>query len=515
MKNKITYKPNLSLENLPGEAWKDVPGLDGVAELSNYGRVKTVRRWVERAGIGGGFWKKDRILTNRVQVQELVYLKRKKYQLAVSVGFEGKKYSFAIGRMVHYLFVKKFKLEDRHILTSYKDGNPFNVHYQNLLLTTSSLSIINAYNKDHRPLECFGNKANSIVQYDKKGKKIATFKSIYQAARATALKMSTITGQLKNGIGYTGGFIWRYEKGASNNKVVTPAIRNKMASVQFHTEVISQYDLSGKKLTEFENLNVAAKVVSIQPNQIKRVIEGKLSSAAGYYWQLGKGKKMVNTDHLRQKRKLYLEQKSRPVTQYGLDGNFIEHHKSVTSASSSTNISIMAIFSALKDGAGTRTGKGFIWKYGKGRKKMVVSDRVKKKLYLHNLYIQPVTQYSLDGKRVATHANLKDAAKKMNGQHHQLVLVIEGKRLSFKNFCWVLGKGARHINVDIKSAQIARRKKIPKPVVQLSLSGNKLKEYSSIAEASIQTGISSQYIAAAARGRHTSAKGFKWGYKKI
>lgn len=42
------YK-NLSLENLPNEEWRDIPGYQGVFEVSNYGRVKIVSRKYTRS----------------------------------------------------------------------------------------------------------------------------------------------------------------------------------------------------------------------------------------------------------------------------------------------------------------------------------------------------------------------------------------------------------------------------------------------------------------------------------
>jgi NUMOD1 domain/NUMOD4 motif len=513
LNTKKSYKQNFSLENLPGEKWEDLPRLDGVCQISNYGRVKSLRRWVERSNVGG-FWKKERILTNIVQVQEFLKGKNKCYLLRISIGFEGKKYSFLIGRTVYYLFVKKFKLEDRRILTAYKDGDSFNVHYSNLILTSSSTVVVNSYQTNRRSRERFGMKPKTVIQYDKEGKEITTYPSISQAAKLSGINLNTIVGQLNNGIGYTGGFIWKYKKEIKNKEIVTTAIRNKMASVALHTEIVTQYDLTGKKLREFENLNSAAKGVKVQPNHIRMVLLGKLSSTAGYYWQLGSGEKEVSVENLWEGRKKWRERICRPVTQYDMEGNFVDYFLSITAAAEQTGILGMTIFSALKDG-GSRTCKGFIFRYGKGRKKISVPERVKKKLYLEDLFSKPVTQYTLDGKRVAVHVNLKDAAKKVKGQLYGLVAVIEGKRLSFKGFCWRLGKGGITTNVDeVKNTEEARRKKISRPVIQYSLAGKKISEFASIKEAAFSTGTSTAQIGAVARGKYKAAKGYKWKYKK-
>ena len=513
MNTKKLYKQNFSLEDIPGEQWEDLPLLDGAYQLSNYGRVKSLRRWIERSG-RGGFWKKERILTNGVRVQELINSKNKCYMLAVLIGFEKKKYSFQIGRLVYYLFVKKFKLENRSILIGFKDGNPFNVHYSNLFLTSPSALAVNCYEQNRRPRECFGNKAKTVIQYDKEGQLIATYLSVYQAAKKSGVDINNLFGQLNNGIGYTGGFIWKYKKDIKSNEIVTTAIRKKILSIELHSEIVTQYDLTGKKLREFENLNSAAKAVKIQPNQIRMVLLGKFSSAAGYYWQLGSGEKKVSLENLWEGRKKWRERICRPVTQYDMEGNFDDYFPSITAAAEQTGILGMTIFSALKDG-GSRTCKGFLFRYGKGRKKISIPERVKKKRYLEDLFSKPVTQYTLDGKRIAVHANLKDAAKKVKGQLYGLVAAIERKRLSFKGFCWKPGKGSMFANFDeIKNTEIARRKKISKPVIQYSLVGKKIKEFASIKEAAAATGTHATQIGDVARGKYKAAKGYKWEYKK-
>lgn len=52
---------NLQLEDLPNEVWVDVYGYDGIYEVSNLGRVKSLERYVSN-GRGGKMSVKERIL---------------------------------------------------------------------------------------------------------------------------------------------------------------------------------------------------------------------------------------------------------------------------------------------------------------------------------------------------------------------------------------------------------------------------------------------------------------------
>lgn len=43
-----SYSLVLTLEDLPNEEWKDIPGYDGIYQCSNYGRIKSLRREFKR-----------------------------------------------------------------------------------------------------------------------------------------------------------------------------------------------------------------------------------------------------------------------------------------------------------------------------------------------------------------------------------------------------------------------------------------------------------------------------------
>lgn len=47
LKPQYPYQ-NTSLKNIKGERWKDIPGFEGEYQLSNYGRLKSLDRWVDR-----------------------------------------------------------------------------------------------------------------------------------------------------------------------------------------------------------------------------------------------------------------------------------------------------------------------------------------------------------------------------------------------------------------------------------------------------------------------------------
>ena len=435
-KNQLEAWQNLSLLNLPGEKWKDIPQLDGAYEISNFGRVKSKRRWIMRPN-NMGFWLKEKIRKIQVQTQVVSDGKRKIQRLRIILRYDKFSYSIGIARMVYYLFIKEFDLEARSIFISCKDENPFHVHFSNLLFTSPSKTITKAYQKEHRPRDSFGNKARPIAQYDKTGKKIAEYPSIYEAAKLTGIGLSAINAQMSYSIGYTGGYIWIYIKKKPENIIISPAIKRRIDSEQIHRQImITKYDLKGQKIKVYENLNAAAKAEKIQPNSIKLVLKGEVQTAGGFYWEKGDGKKQVSVEHIGSGRKTMY----RAVTQYDLEGDRVVCFISITEAAKQTGIAKPIIDSALACGA-SATGAGYIWRYGKGAKKIKVHQRIVRKKYLEDLLKHPVTQYNLNGKRIKIYKNLRDAAKRIKGDLYQLLYAVTGKSLTYKKYLWQKGEG--------------------------------------------------------------------------
>lgn len=359
-KNEYPYQ-NRSLSDMKGEVWEDIPFLDGAYIISNYGRVKALQRWVERAG-NKGFWLSDKILSTRIQLQKVSGGKRILKRLSVIVSYEKKKYHIAIARMVYNLFVEKFDLADRSIFISYKDENPFNIHPANLLLTNPSDTITSAYRRNHRSRDAFGNKAFSITQFDTNGKKLNTFQSIQEAASAAGITSSGLSDVLKKGHGFGGGFIWRYGTNKKQLSTIPPEVNITLESKKLHSSIISQYDLTGKKVKEHASIKAAALVVKTQPNSIKNVILGNSFSCKGYHWKLGKGPNKINiTPILEKQQEKRKKSICRPVSQYEVTGKRICTYESVAEAARAMGVTDMSIHAALKENG--PHCKGFIWKY--------------------------------------------------------------------------------------------------------------------------------------------------------
>ena len=509
MKEKYPYK-HFSLTNMKGEKWCDIPSLGGAYQISNYGRIKTINRWVQVTGSARDYRVKEKIRKAQVSTQTVSGGKRKLHRLAIMLKLEGKHHSIGIARMVYFLFVRKFDLEDRTLVVVCKDDDPFNIRPGNLRLITSSASATKAYRLEHRPRDSFKNKAYPVSQYDLQGKYIRTFPSINAAAQASGIHCSGISAALHSSNAYAGDYLWTQGKPGKDITRVPQYAKKKVASDQLHSSVITQYDLHGKKLKEFSNLKQAARTLKSQPNLIRRAVLGISLTAKGYYWVLGKGPAHLVLERLQTSRQNWEKKICRPVTQYSLNGDRIATYPSQAEAARQVKIRTTLISSALLSKT-LHSGGGYFWQYGEGTPQIKVPERLKRRYALQRFYDQPVTQYDRQGKRIAIYNTVTAAAKAINAQLHGLVAALTGKLLTCAGYYWHLGNGKAKINIDaVEKAEQRRLKKLSFPVVQYSLSGKKINSFPSMAAARRATGVHESNIRRVINGKSTKAKGFRW-----
>lgn len=111
------------------EEWRDIPGYEGLYQVSSFGRVKRLagspKCWTERI---------------------LKQVPNKGYpQVALS------KNGCPLTRQVHQLVCLAFLGEANHLHVNHKDGNPLNNHLSNLEYVTPSENSLHAYNTGLQP----------------------------------------------------------------------------------------------------------------------------------------------------------------------------------------------------------------------------------------------------------------------------------------------------------------------------------------------------------------------------
>jgi NUMOD4 motif/NUMOD1 domain len=430
---------NTSLKDIKGEKWEDIPRLDGACQISNYGRVKVLRRWVETAR--GGFWLKEKIL--KIQVRQSL-----KKPLTVNVSFEKKKYGISIARYVYCLFVKKFDTENRKLVIDYKDGNPYNITLKNLVLSTASSRITKAYKNNRRPLDSFGNKALSITQYSGNGEIISEYASITAAAKKNGLNGSHIGNALNTESHLAHGFLWYYGSNKPAQVSIPGEARRKISKRQFLYTPISQYDEAGNKIAVYPSIPAAAKAKQIQLYKLQLAVTDHTIKCGGFFWRSGKGPKKIDlASVIEKRRKRRIKNLATPVTQYDLEGNRLAIFPSQTDAAKALKKTSAAIFSALNYNENGTAG-GYIWRYGEGPVKIKVSARIKRKTELEIWYKKPVSKYDIKGRRVQSYSSVYKAAGVCKLTRALIVYSMMGSTNRYGGYYWREGTGKARINVN-------------------------------------------------------------------
>lgn len=179
------------------EIWKPISGFEGLYEVSNLGRVRSVDRVIKRTN-GYLLPLKGKILPQ--------YKKRGNspfYRLYVNLSKDGKSYSKTVHRLVASAFIPNpMGLEQ----VNHLDENPLNNNVWNLEWCS------NEYNHNYGTRNTRHAKAleKSIEAYDVDGNFIGVFQSIKEAALCLHLDPSAITKVCKGKIRFTGDYRFRY-----------------------------------------------------------------------------------------------------------------------------------------------------------------------------------------------------------------------------------------------------------------------------------------------------------------
>ena len=220
---------NRLLKNLKGEQWKEIPDAAGYYLISNYGRVKSLPRYIElyiaRQQRSISYYTKEKILTVRVKEKWNSIIDRPYYECTIVICFERNERRYMIGRLVYHAFIKEIDFEKDRLMIMHKDGDGLNNYYKNLVAGHRSDVIQRSYNKK-RHISPFALKSKKeieqisrrsaitrqkpVIQLSLDGKEIKRFAGIKEASQQTGVQDSNITNMLKGNRKTAGGYLWKY-----------------------------------------------------------------------------------------------------------------------------------------------------------------------------------------------------------------------------------------------------------------------------------------------------------------
>lgn len=258
------YK-NLSLENLPNEEWRDVVGYEGLYQVSNLGRVKSLKR------NSIPYYYKNTLTTytvnERICKQSIVM-----GYLMVNLSKNNIKEQIKVHRLVAMMFIPN---PNNYPQVNHKNENKLSNKSENLEWCTSKYN--NNYgtrnkriSKKQRNDPRFSKK---IMQFSLDGKFIKEWESICEAGRAgyNRKSISNICNKEK-GYHTANGFLWKF---SDDNTIITPYVNPILRPIRCYTK-------DGIFVKDFPSIKSACLELGLDCGAVSWCCTGKGKSHKGY-----------------------------------------------------------------------------------------------------------------------------------------------------------------------------------------------------------------------------------------
>lgn len=260
----------LSLKDFEGEIWKDIAGFKGVYQVSNYGRIKALDRYITNCR-GVKYFCKGKIISPWKNTGG--YCRYFLYK-------NNTKVCIIAHRLVAELFVPN---PNNLPIVNHKDENPSNNCFWNLewCTHTYNMNYGTAPLRKKRKMLNRPDESRTIYQFTLSGELVNTYPSANEAERQTGIKATNILSVCGNKRSSSaGGFIWSQ----SNNKddINDKINRKKDKAYSYAQKRVVRYTKNGVYIDEFPSISAAAKTLGIHKDTISRVCKNK-----GYYKTAG------------------------------------------------------------------------------------------------------------------------------------------------------------------------------------------------------------------------------------
>lgn len=264
-----------------------------------------------------------------------------------------------------------------------------------------------------------------VAQYDLDGNYIAKYKSIEEASSAVNVERITL---------YTltsAGYIWRIISDLDRDYTL-PLSKEEVERVYVNgnSKEVYQYDLSGKFLRSWAGMRIAARELNISNNIIASACKGqKFKTAGGYIWrdacEYEYGKDLSEEEVI----KLTTKSNSFGISQYTLDGDFVQWFPSISKASTITGIHNSSIRCAALKINNYKSAGGYIWVLDKDALDMKSKKKKQSKP-------RKICKYDLDGNLIEVFPSMKSAARSIGHSFNPIKSCCDGRKESYDGYKW-------------------------------------------------------------------------------
>ena len=365
---------NVSLKNIRGEKWEDIPGLDGYFCLSNFGRIMRMEFETQYKD-GRIVLRKEKIIKPYLYYSQNRFKKDKTPFLSAKVTLEGVKYTFTNQRLVYYLFVAPFDQDDHRIFILCKDTDNLNIRPSNLYKADirqkqqrivkrgrmrSNLLDMSEEDRIKRSKAIVKKTSIPVSMYNKAGKRVRGFSSMSEAERKTGIHATSIVKAARKIKLSAGGFFWQFGNESYLN-INELKKERRQRYIQKWGQKLTQYDTTGKKVAVYPGVREASEACGAHVHAINKVLKGEYKSAKGYLFKKGIGPDRIDLSGYTWGKASMAVTQSKPVIQFDLNGKQIKKYNSLKEAAAAVNIGASTLCGALS--GRQHTCGGFKWKY--------------------------------------------------------------------------------------------------------------------------------------------------------
>lgn len=242
------------------EVWKDVKGYEGIYQVSNLGKVKSLERY-----------QKDKSQRNRHYKERILKLMKNKYgYLIVDLKKDGRRKASTVHRLVAVAFISN---PENKPCINHIDGNKQNNSIQNLEWCTYHENLIHAFATGLKTCK-YGIEHHNhaeINQYDLQGNFIKLWYGFHEINRILGFNCANISACCSKRQHTAYGFIWRYKNDnfpvSSTHKKHKPWTKKKVVCL---TNGVA-----------YNSLSEASKCTGATVGQISSVCRGERKQTKG------------------------------------------------------------------------------------------------------------------------------------------------------------------------------------------------------------------------------------------
>ena len=253
--------------------------------------------------------------------------------------------------------------------------------------------------------------------------------------------------------------------------------------------ILNQFSLDGSFIRSFKGYTEAVENCKVSKVSIYRAASGYAQTAGGYQWRFGEENLIPDSVPA-----LDTPPKSK-VIQYSLLGEMIAEYDSISAAAKAHNIDPSNLRSVLN--SETKSAGGYRWK------------RIGEQTQKRDCKSVKITQLDYNGNIINHFDSITQAEKTTGINRKSIRWAISGKQKSAGGYIW-----RTDTDTDENPTFDTRRRSAPTKenylILQVTIDGEIVAEYTSIAQASEATGISTKAISKVINGSQKTAGGYHW-----